>query len=159
MPVQGTLETILVYPIIYVLPQYWSMCWVKATQRLNSVTQQFQAREVGWKGYNPLVISLFEITDAQSICTQSPNQSASTILVLKTWVGLWPWKKSGPKYGPEKIRLQKTGSLLFKKRRSSCPLLFLNNNDPVNFLHPAFCNPYFEPFFRFTNWPLFSKQE
>ena len=24
---------------------------------------------------------------------QSPSQSAPTILVLKTWVGLWPWKK------------------------------------------------------------------
>ena len=34
---------------------------------------------------------------------QSPSQSAPTILVLKTWIGLWPWKKSGPKYGPEKI--------------------------------------------------------
>ena len=25
--------------------------------------------------------------------TQSPSQSAPTILVLKTWLGLWPWKK------------------------------------------------------------------
>ena len=28
-------------------------------------------------------------------------------------------KKSGPKYGPEKSRLQKTGLLLFKKRRGT----------------------------------------
>jgi hypothetical protein len=29
------------------------------------------------------------------------------------------FKKSDPKYGPEKSREQKTGSLLFKKRRGS----------------------------------------
>ena len=36
----------------------------------------------------------------------SPSQSAPTILVLRTWVGLWPWKKSGPKYGPEKSKVK-----------------------------------------------------
>ena len=30
------------------------------------------------------------------IWTQLPSQSAPTILVLESWVGLWPWKKSGP---------------------------------------------------------------
>ena len=30
-------------------------------------------------------------------CALSPSQSVPTILVLKTWVGLWPWHKSGPK--------------------------------------------------------------
>ena len=44
---------------------------------------------------------------------QWPSQFAPIILVLKIWVGLWPWKKPGPKYGPEKSRLQKTGSLFF----------------------------------------------
>ena len=39
-------------------------------------------------------------------CSYLPSQSAPTILVLKTWVGLWPWKKSGQKYGPEKSWLQ-----------------------------------------------------
>ena len=48
---------------------------------------------------------------------QLPSQSAPTILVLKTWVGLWPWIKSGPKHGPVKSKVKKTGSLLFKKRR------------------------------------------
>ena len=46
-----------------------------------------------------------------------PSQSSPTILVLKTWVGLDPEKKSGPKYGPEKSKVKKTLSLLFKKRR------------------------------------------
>ena len=67
----------------------------------------------------------------------SPSQSAPTILVLKTWVGLWPWKKSGPKYGPEKSRLQKTGSLLFKKRRGSLSLFFA----------PCFLQPIFWTWF------------
>ena len=36
----------------------------------------------------------------------------------------------------------------YSKREEACLLLlFLNNNDPV-FLHPAFCNPYFGPFFK-----------
>ena len=65
------------------------------------------------------------------IATHSPSQSAPTILVLKTWVVLWPWKKIRSKIWSAKSRVQKTRSLLFKKRRGSCPLLFLNNNDPV----------------------------
>ena len=48
--------------------------------------------------------------------TYSPSQSVLTILVLKTWISLWPWKKS-PKYGLQKAGWKKTGSLLFKKRR------------------------------------------
>ena len=67
-----------------------------------------------------------------------PSQSAPTILVFKRWVGLWPWKKSGPTYGPEKSRVQKIGSLLKKREKPRLPLLFLNNNDP-DFLHLAFC--------------------
>ena len=52
------------------------------------------------------------------ICiSPSPSQSVPTILVLKTWVGLWPSKKSCPKYGPEKSKVKKTGSLWFKNRR------------------------------------------
>ena len=49
----------------------------------------------------------------------TPSQSAPIILVLKTWVGLWPCKKrkKGPKYGLQKAGCKKTGSLLFKKRR------------------------------------------
>ena len=38
--------------------------------------------------------------------------------------------------------LKKTGC-----KKTAWPFLFLNNNDPV-FLHPAFCNPYFGPFFK-----------
>ena len=44
-----------------------------------------------------------------------------------------------------------------KREEARLPLLFLSNNDPL-FLHPAFCNPYVGPFFRFTNRPMFSKQ-
>ena len=34
-----------------------------------------------------------------------------------------------------------------KREEAAWHLLFLNNNGPV-FLHPAFCNPYFGPFFQ-----------
>ena len=37
--------------------------------------------------------------------------------------------------------------LLFKKRNGQGASSLLSNNDPV-FLHPAFCNPYFGPFFK-----------
>ena len=68
-------------------------------------------------------------------------------------------KKSGPKYGPEKSRVQKMGSLLFKKEETAWPLLFLNNNDPV-FCTLRFSGPYFGPdFFKATNGRMFSKQE
>ena len=40
-------------------------------------------------------------------------------------------EKKGSKIWVSKSRVKKTRSLLFKKRRGSCPLLFLNNNDPV----------------------------
>ena len=68
-----------------------------------------------------------------------PSQSVPTILVLKTWIGLWPWKKIRSKIWDAKSRVQKT--LLFKKRKGQLPLLCLNNNDP------AFCTPYFGPWF------------
>ena len=72
---------------------------------------------------------------------QLPSQSALTILVLKTWVGLWPWKKSCPKYGPEKSRVQKNRVIVIQKENRLC------NNDP-GFLHTAVCNPYFGHFFK-----------
>ena len=77
------------------------------------------------------------------------SQSAPAILVLKTWVGLWPWKKSGQKYGIQKAGCKKQGHCYSKREEAAWPLLFLNNNDPV-FLHPAFCKPYFGRFF--TGW-------
>ena len=40
-------------------------------------------------------------------------------------------KKIRSKIWDAKSRVQKTGSLLFKKRRGQLPLLFLNNNDLV----------------------------
>ena len=43
---------------------------------------------------------------------KSPSQPVPTILVLKTWVGLWPCKKKVQNMG-----CKNTGSLLFKKRR------------------------------------------
>ena len=51
---------------------------------------------------------------AQSICTHYSNLSGRPDIFL----GSGTLKKSSPKYGPEKSRVQKTGSLLFKKRRS-----------------------------------------
>ena len=45
-----------------------------------------------------------------------PSQAVPTILVLKTWVGLWPCKKRS-KIWVAKSRVQKTRPLLFKKRR------------------------------------------
>ena len=49
----------------------------------------------------------------------------------------------------KKSREQKTGTLLFKKRRGRWLLLFLNNNDPV-FCTLLFSGPYFGPdFFKF----------
>ena len=78
--------------------------------------------------------------------TYPPSQSATTILVLKTWVVFWPWKKIGSKIWSAKSSVQKTRSLLFKKRRRSCPLLFLNNNDPV-FCTLLFAPHILDPFF------------
>ena len=48
--------------------------------------------------------------------------------------------KKGPKYGLQIAGCKKQGHCYWS-------LLFLNNNNPV-FLHPAFCNPYFRPFFQ-----------
>ena len=60
------------------------------------------------------------------LLTLSPSQSARTIIIiLKTWVGLWPWKK-GPKYGLQKARCKKAGSLLFshsKREEARLPAL------------------------------------
>ena len=61
-----------------------------------------------------------------------------------------------PKYGLQKA--EKQGHCYSKREEAAWPLLFLNNND-ADFLHPAFCKPYFGFFFRLTNQPMFSKQE
>ena len=45
-----------------------------------------------WKSLSFNILFKNNLTDYS---TDSPSQSATTILVLKTWVGLWPWKKSG----------------------------------------------------------------
>ena len=60
----------------------------------------------------------------------TPSQSAPTVLVLKTWVVLWPWKKMGSKYEEAAWHL----------------LFFLNNNDPV-FCTLFFSCSYFGPGF------------
>ena len=46
----------------------------------------------------------------------------------------------------KKTGSKKQGHCYSKREEAACSLFFLNNNDPV-FLHPDFCNPYFEPFF------------
>ena len=48
--------------------------------------------------------------------TYSPSQSAPTFLVLKTRVGLWPWKKSGTLLF-EQSRVQKTKVIVFQKEK------------------------------------------
>jgi hypothetical protein len=53
-------------------------------------------------------------------------------------------KKSDPKYGPEKSKVTKTGSSLFKKRRGLAASSLLNNNDPV-FCPLHFSGPYLGP--------------
>ena len=57
--------------------------------------------------------------------THSPSQSAPTILVLKTWVGLWPWKKQGEK---------KQGHCYSKREEAAWSLLLLNKEWPCFFL-------------------------
>ena len=83
------------------------------------------------------------------LITLSPSQSARTIIIiLKTWVGLWPWKK-GPKYGLQEARTarcKKQGHFYPKREEFRLPLLFLNNNDPV-FYTLLFSGPYFGPDF------------
>ena len=69
---------------------------------------------------------------AQSICNHYIY-----ILVLKTWVGLWPWKK-GLKYGLQKAGCKKQGHCYSNREGAAWPFLFLNNNDPV------FCTLLFE---------------
>ena len=56
--------------------------------------------------------------------SHSLSQSAPTILVLKTWVGLWPWKKLGPKYGVKKVGCKKQGHYYSKREEDSCLFSF-----------------------------------
>ena len=63
--------------------------------------------------------------------TYLPSQSAPTILVLKTWVGLWPWKKRS-KVWVAKSRVQKNRVIVIQKEKMpGCLFSFLNKNDPV----------------------------
>ena len=50
---------------------------------------------------------------------QSANQSVPNVLVLKTRVGLWPWKKNRAPFFLKKTGCKTSRSLLFKKRRVS----------------------------------------
>ena len=59
--------------------------------------------------------------------------------------------------GCKKQRAKNLGYSYSKREEAAWPLLFLNNNDPA-FLHPAFCNLYFGPFFEKGHKPThFSK--
>ena len=57
--------------------------------------------------------SLFAIVGESIDClapeAYTPNQSAPTILVLKTWVGLWPWKNQIQNMDLKKARWQNQG--------------------------------------------------
>ena len=78
----------------------------------------------------------------------SSSQSVSTILVLKTRVGLWPWIKIGhPAFWKKKQGAKNQGNFYSKKEEAALSLLFLNNNDPF-FLHPAFCKKQGPQFFK-----------
>ena len=64
-----------------------------------------------------------------NLLLHSSSQSALTILVLKTWVGLWIWKRYGVKKQGQDF------FLLFRKGRSSVASSLLNcklqaNSDP-----------------------------
>ena len=76
---------------------------------------------------------------------QSPSQSVPTILVLKNRVGLWTWKKPGPKYGVQKAGCKKQGQCYSKREKARLSLLFLNNNEPV-FCTLLFATYFFGPF-------------
>ena len=56
--------------------------------------------------------------------TQSPSQSAPTILVLKTWVSLWPWKKIRSNIWTWKLQVAKKGRCYRKEKRQP-GLLFI----------------------------------
>ena len=59
----------------------------------------------------------------------SPSQSAPTILVLKTWVGLWPWKKLVQNMGSKNQGAKNRVIVIQKEKRPllfRLPLLFLN---------------------------------
>ena len=57
--------------------------------------------------------SLFAIVGESIDClapeAYTPNQSAPTILVLKAWVGLWPWKNQIQNMDLKKARWQNQG--------------------------------------------------
>ena len=88
----------------------------------------------------------FRVHD-QHFQTQSPSQSAPTILVLKTRVGLWPWKKNQAPCILKKQGAKNQGHCYSKKEEAAWSLLFLNNNDPV-LLYPAFCKKQGSRFFK-----------
>ena len=58
-----------------------------------------------------------DIQYSNHLSTQLHSQFAPTILVLKTLVGLWPWKKKQVQNMGCKKQGAKTGSLLLKRRR------------------------------------------
>ena len=58
-------------------------------------------------------------------CTHLPSQSAPTILVLKTWVGLWSWKKRSEIW-VAKSKVQKNRVIVIQKeKRPGCFFSFL----------------------------------
>ena len=88
--------------------------------------------------------------------TQPPSQSACTILVLKTWVGLWTWKKV-QNMGCKKQGAKKQGHCYSKREEAAWSFLFLNYNDPV-FLHPAFFRSIFCTWFFSQTNPCFQNK-
>ena len=50
--------------------------------------------------------------------TYSPSQSAPTILVFKTWVGLWPWKKKVQNMGCKKHGAKKQSHCYTKREEA-----------------------------------------
>ena len=73
------------------------------------------------------------------------SQSAPTILVLKTWVDLWPYKNQVKNMGCKKQGAKNRVIDIQKENRAAASSLFWITM--TLFLHPAFCTPCFGPCF------------
>ena len=105
--------------LVYISQKYDCCDWLIFTVESFSKNFLREGQDLDHKmgKWHNMKVSLLTGNYSKLSCTAvSPSQSAPTILVLKTWVGLWPCKKRS-KIWVAKSRVQKTGSLLFKNRR------------------------------------------
>ena len=110
-----------------------------------------------WTTASKLPIILHDIL-AQSICIHYSISSLSG--QPNIFFRVWNLRKSGPKYGPEKIMAQKKRVIVIPKEKRQPGLFSFGITMTLFFCTLLFSGPYFGPnFFRVTNWPMFSKQE